>query len=100
MFFQWFLLIFTKSTFSNKVPKNLDFGMVFGGHNGKKSRKNGVEKHVFFNIDFLVFFCDFFSDFGSILGGPGPSKNRKKIEKIDFSTRSFFKEGSGRVLGF
>ena len=41
----------------------------------------------------------FFSDFGSILGGPGPSKNRTKIEKIDFSTRSFFKEGSGRVLG-
>ena len=33
-----------------------------------------------------------------ILGGPGPSKNREKIEKIDFLTRSFLKEGSGSVL--
>ena len=46
----------------------------------------------------MRFFANF-SDFGSILGGPGPSKNREKIEKIDFLTRSFFKEGSGRVLG-
>ena len=40
-----------------------------------------------------------FSDFGSILGVPGPSKNGKKSEKIDFLTRSVLKKGSGRVQG-
>ena len=39
---------FTKSTFSRKVSKNVDFGVVFGGQNDEKSRKNDVEKHVFF----------------------------------------------------
>ena len=39
------------------------------------------------------------SDFAWILGGLGPSKNWKKIEKIDFPTRSVLKEGSGTVLG-
>ena len=44
-----------------------------------------------------------FSDFGSILDGPGPSKNWLKIEKIDcffdFLARSVLKESSGKVLG-
>ena len=53
---------------------------------------------MFFTSFFLRFFADF-CDFGSILGGPGPSKNRYKIEKIDFLTRSVLKEGCGRVLG-
>ena len=47
---------------------------------------------------FSVFFA-IFKDFGSILGGPGPSKNSKKSEKIDFLSRSVSKEGFGRVLG-
>ena len=47
IFVQWFLLIFTKSTFSKKIRKNLDFGIVFGSQNHEKSRKNGVASHVF-----------------------------------------------------
>ena len=39
----------------------------------------------FFNFDFSVFFS-IFRDFGSNLGGPGGSKNQKKIEKIAFGT--------------
>ena len=48
-----------------------------------------------------IFQCFFaiFSDFAWILGGPGPSKNWKKIENFHFPTRSVLKEGSGRVLG-
>ena len=46
--FQWFLLIFRKSQFAKKYRKNVDFGVVFGGQNHEKSRKNGVENHVFF----------------------------------------------------
>ena len=48
LFFQWFLLIFTKSTFSKKKRKKFDFGSVFGGQNDEKSRKKGVENNVFF----------------------------------------------------
>ena len=94
------MLFFTKSTFSKKVQKKLDFGIVFGSQNGEKSRKNGVEKHMFLLLCFffLAFFL-IFCDFGSILGGPGPSKNCKKSEKIDFFLRSVLKGGSGRVLG-
>ena len=44
-------------------------------------------------------FFPIFLNFGSILGGPGPSTNPKKVEKFDFVTRSVLKEGSGRVLG-
>ena len=47
LFFQWFLLIFRKSTSSKQMRKNLDFGNVCGGQNHEKSRKNGVESHVF-----------------------------------------------------
>ena len=57
-----------------------------------------LKNMCFFNINFLAFFCDVFR-FWLDFGRPGPSKNRKKIEKIDFLMRSFFKEGSGRVLG-
>ena len=46
--FSMVVRIFTKSTFSKKVRKNLDFRIVFGGQNGEKSRKNGVEKRAFF----------------------------------------------------
>ena len=52
----------------------------------------------FFIWIFSVLFS-IFRDFGSILGGPGPSKNSKKSEKIDFFSRSVLKGGSGRVLG-
>ena len=57
-----------------------------------------LKSACFFDIDFLAFFFDFFR-FWLDFGRPGAVKKSKKIEKIDFSTRSFFKEGSGRVLG-
>ena len=37
-----------KSDFDDPVNKNLDFGIVFGGQNHEKSRKKGVENHMFF----------------------------------------------------
>ena len=52
----------------------------------------------FFNFDFLAFFSDF-SRFWLDFGRPRAVKKFKKIEKIDFVTRSVLKEGSGRVLG-
>ena len=45
--FQWFLLIFRKSTSPKQMRKNLDFGNVCEGQNDEKSKKNGVESHVF-----------------------------------------------------
>ena len=91
-------MILTKSTFSKKMRKNVDFGVVFGSQNDEKSRKNRLEHHVFFNIDFLAFFCDFFG-FWLDFGRPGAVKQSKKNENIDFLTRSVLKEASGRVLG-
>ena len=42
----------------------------------EKSRKSDVEKRAFFLLRFLLaFFLKSFCDFGSILGGPGTSKN-------------------------
>ena len=53
---QCFVTIYTKSTFSKKMRKNIDFGVVFGGQNHEKSRKYDVEKHVFFGHRFLHVF--------------------------------------------
>ena len=66
----------------------------------ENNREQMVLKNMwFFNFDFFSFFFPDFCDFGSILGGPGPSKNCKKSEKIDFLTRSVLNQVSGRVLG-
>ena len=70
------ITIFTKSTFSKKVRKNVDFGIVLGGQNDEKSRKKSSWKPcVSLTLICYRLFADF-CDFGSILGGPGPSKNR------------------------
>ena len=71
-------------TFSNKVRKNLDFGIVFGSQNHEKSKKNGVENHVFFGHRFFIAFFSMFRDLGLILGSSGGSKNHYKIEKNAF----------------
>ena len=64
-----------------------------------KNREKMVFKTcVFFDFVFFSFFCDFLR-FSEDLGVPGPSKKLQKIEKIEFLTRSFLKEGFGRVLG-
>ena len=95
-------MIFTKSTFSKKRRKIIDFGAVFGGQNDEKSRKNGVEKRVFF---LLRFFCDFlriFAILGRFWEASGPQKMAKILKKsifFDFLTRSVLKEVSGRALG-
>ena len=46
----------TKSTFSKKIEKKLDFGFVFGGQSDEKSIKNDVEKQLFFEHRFLCVF--------------------------------------------
>ena len=72
--FSMVVAIFKKSTFSKKYRKNMDFGVDFGGQNHEKSRKNG-KPCVFLTSIFHRFFKIFY-DFGSILGGPGGSKNQ------------------------
>ena len=95
-------MIFTKSTFAKKVRKNLDFGIVFGGQNGEKSRKNGVEKRVFFQLRFFGVFLRNFAILARFWESPSLQKiekNQKKSSFFDFLTRSVLKKGSGRVLG-
>ena len=64
-----------------------------------------LKNKCFFDFDFLRFFA-IFNDFGLILGGPGPSKNYKKLKKNRtnrfFNASSFeegFWEGSGKDFG-
>ena len=45
---QCFVRIFTKSTFWKDSRKSIEFGFVFGDQNDEKSRKNRVQKHMFF----------------------------------------------------
>ena len=45
--------------------------------------QNRSQKHVFFQYRFLSVFFPDFDDLGSIFGGLGPSKNLKKLRKID-----------------
>ena len=92
-------MIFTKSTFSKKVQKDIDFGVVFGSRNDEKSRKIGVQKHMFFCYRFFSVFFSIFCDFGSILGGLGPSKNWQKIEKIAFGTHLECASDFSSILG-
>ena len=80
----------------------MDFGYIFGCRNGEKSRKNCVEKHAFFDTDFLTFFLRSLAillGFGEARGLQKIEKNSKQSEKIDFPTRSVLREGSGTVLG-
>ena len=76
-------MIFTRSTFSKKMLKNIDFGSIFRSKNIKNSMNNHSQKHVFFQHRFLRVFFQDFVDLGSILGGLGLSKNLKKSRKID-----------------
>ena len=81
LFFQWFLLIFIKSTFAKKYRKILNFGFIFGGRNGEDLVKNGMRKCCFFQHQiFSIFFRIFakFVRFGEGLGLQKIEKNRKK----------------------
>ena len=82
--------------------KRMDFGYIFGGRSGEKSRKNCVEKHAFFRYRFFSVFLRFLAillGFGDARGPQKIEENPKKSEKNNFPTRSVLKEGSGTVLG-
>ena len=90
---------FYKIDVFEKIVKKHGFWLRFRRPKRRKIYKKLCWKTCVFLISFFSCFFAIFSDFAWILGGPGPSKNWKKIEKIDFPTRSVLKEGSGRVLG-
>ena len=72
---------FTKSTFSKKMRKNVNFGSVFGGRNDEKSRKNGVEKHILFNVDFYAFVLRILAILGRFWEARAPPKIVQKSKK-------------------
>ena len=96
---QCFVTIYTKSTFSKKMRKKHRFWSGSRRPKPRKIEKKRCWKACFFWTSiFTRFFADF-SDFGSILGGPGPSKNWLKIEKIDFFPIFWHTQFWRRVLG-
>ena len=58
------------------TKKNSYVGCVFGSRNDEKSRNNGVEKHVFFNIGFWAHFFRIFRDLQSPLSGEKKRRGR------------------------
>ena len=76
----------------------MDFGSVFGGRNGEKSRKNCVEKHAFFGYRFFSVFLRFLAILLGFWDAPGPQKIEKKWEK---NRKSIFRRVQfwRRVLG-
>ena len=89
--------------FFKKQQKNIDFGSVFGGPSGEKSRKNCVEKHAFFRYRFFSVFLRFLKILPGFWKAPGFQKIGKKNRKNQFSNAFSFEggfwEGSGTVLG-
>ena len=67
----------------------MDFGSVFGGQNGEKSKKNCVEKHAFFRYRFFSVFLRFLAILPGFWGGPGPQKIEKKLKKSIFQRVQF-----------
>ena len=74
-------MIFTKSTFSKKVQKDIDFGVVFGSRNDEKSKKIGVQKHMFFCYRFFSVFFRFSAILARFWEALGPPKIGKKSKK-------------------
>ena len=84
----------------------MDFGHIFGGRSGEKSRKNCVEKLAFFGYRFFSVFLRFLAILLGFWDAPGPQKFEKKSEKMQknrfsdaFSFEGGFWDGSGGVLG-
>ena len=50
--FQWFSLIFAKSSFSQNISKNVDLGFIFGSQKEEKSIKMVFKSMSFFDADF------------------------------------------------
>ena len=81
LFFQWFLWIFTKSTFSKHIRKYGDAGFVFGSQNDEKARTNYVEKCFLFWHRFSIAFFRIVAFWGRFWEAQDPPKiinNRKK----------------------
>ena len=78
------LRIFTKSTFSKKVRKNLDFWSRIRRPKRRKIKKKMCWKTYVFLTSIFLGFLAIFYDFGSILGGQKSSNNRKKHGKKRF----------------
>ena len=73
---------FHKIDVFEKVAKNVDFGLVFAGQNDGKSRKNGVEKCVFFLLPFFGVFFRFFEILARFWEARGRPKIDKKSKKL------------------
>ena len=58
-------MIFTKSAFSIKIQKTLNFHSIFGGQSEENSNKNRFKDALFFSIAFSTFFLGFGLRFGS-----------------------------------
>ena len=88
--------------FEKSVKKNIDFGVVFGCQNHKKSVKNRVWNYSFFWHRFCSRFFVIFHDFCGFWEALGAPKNHKKIEKIEkvaFGTLFKFLMILGAILG-
>ena len=86
-------MIFTKSTFSKKYRKNLDFGIVFGSQNHEKSKKMMLKTMCYSNIDFSSLFFEFLPfwlDFERPRDVPKLAKNRKNRVRDALGTRLGF----------
>ena len=52
-------MIFTKSAFSIKIQKTLNFHSILGGQSEENSNKNRFKNALFFSIAFSTFFLGF-----------------------------------------
>ena len=65
MFFQWFLLSFTKSTFSKKLRQKYDLGSIFESQNDENTIKIIFKNVLLSNIDLEWFSYRIWLHFGS-----------------------------------
>ena len=95
---------FNKIDVFEKYPKIFDFGLIFGGQNGEKSRKTCVEKHVFFEHRILCVFLRILTisaRFWEAPGSPQIAKIFQKIlEKLQNISKNRFQAAFRARLGF
>ena len=58
-------MIFTKSAFSIKIRKTMNFRQILGGKSEENSNKNRLKNALFFSIAFSTIFLGFWLHFGS-----------------------------------
>ena len=73
-------MIFTKSAFSTKIQKTMNFHSIFGGQSEENSNKNPCKKALFFSIAFSAFSLRFWLRFG----GQKSLKNHNFSKKLRF----------------